>query len=76
MICLCSLVFTTVFPDELGHLKKTLVDIRSAELDLQRKVDKLEAFRGDINVSDISNTFDINDMYVVCIPSNLMLVLS
>lgn len=35
--------------DELEHLKKTLVDIRSAELDLQRKVDKLETFRGDNN---------------------------
>lgn len=65
-------MLTTVFPDELEHLKKTLVDIRSAELDLQRKVDKLGAFRGNINVSDISINFDIKVAYVVYIPSDVL----
>lgn len=52
-MCLCSLVLTTVFPDDLKQLNDKLVEGSTSKLALQMKVDELEAVQVNIKVSHI-----------------------
>lgn len=53
-MCLCSLVLTTVLPDDLKQLNDKLVEVSTSKLALQVKVDELESFQVNVKVSSIS----------------------